>query len=189
MTSLVSAGVVVPYPEWVYYPNDTPPPEWALQFLEVVASNKEVLDSRQATGLSSNAVLARLRPGLEALGYQVEASKLRTDRIRRPVLFGEYGRERVAYEVDAVHDEIGIVVEVEAGRGADGNTVYRDLIRSSLIVGARYLALGVLQEYHRKSSGRNIVVTSYREARNQLDAIYASGRLRLPFEGILLFGY
>ena len=31
-----------------------------------------------------------------------------------PVLFGESGQERVAYEVDAVHDKLGIVVEVEA---------------------------------------------------------------------------
>jgi len=32
-------------------------------------------------------------------------------------------------------------------------------------------------------------VASYHEAHDQLDAIYASGRLRLPFEGVLLFGY
>ncbi len=30
---------------------------------------------------------------------------------------------------------------------------------------------------------------SYVETRNLLEAIYASGRLRLPFEGVLLFGY
>jgi hypothetical protein len=53
-----------------------------------------------------------------------------------------YGRERVAYEVDAVHDELGILVEVEAGRGARGNAVYRDLVRSSLIVDQRFLMLG-----------------------------------------------
>jgi hypothetical protein len=31
-------------------------------------------------------------------------------------------------------------------------------------------------------------VASYDEAHNQLDAIYASGRLNLPFEGVLLLG-
>jgi hypothetical protein len=39
--------------------------------------------------------------------------------------------ERIAYEVDAVHDELGIVVEVvEAGRGALGDAVCgRDNLR------------------------------------------------------------
>jgi hypothetical protein len=32
-------------------------------------------------------------------------------------------------------------------------------------------------------------VQSYRDARNLLDAIYASNRLQLPLEGILLVGY
>lgn len=45
-----------------------------------------------------------------------------------------------------------------------------------------------MQEYRHKSDGRPIAVSSYREAKDQLDAIFASGRLRLPFEGVLLIG-
>jgi hypothetical protein len=41
----------------------------------------------------------------------------------------------------------------------------------------------------RPISGRPIIVSSYRDSKDQLDALYASGRLRLPFEGVLLFGY
>ncbi len=70
-----------------------------------------------------------------------------------------------------------------------GNAVYRDLVRSSLIVNARYLALGVMLTYRHKSGGKQIVVRSYEETRDVLDAIYASGRLQLPFDGVLLFGY
>lgn len=124
-----------------------------------------------------------------ALGFEVEAGKRRDQKIRRPVLFGELGRERVAYEVDAVNDDLGVIVEVEAGRGARGNAVYRDLVRTSLIVGARFLALGVMAEYRHQSSGRAISVASYRDARDMLDAVFASQRLGLPFEGVLLFGY
>jgi hypothetical protein len=40
-----------------------------------------------------------------------------------------------------------------------------------------------------QSTVTSVAVASYRDARNQLDAIYASGRLALPFEGVLLFGY
>lgn len=106
------------------------------------------------------------------------------------MLFGDQGRERVAYEVDAVQDELGILVEVEAARGARGNAVYRDLVRSSLIVDQHFLVLGVMRSYrYQSSSGRPIIVSSYRDSKDQLDALYASGRLRLPFEGVLLFGY
>jgi len=38
--------------------------------------------------------------------------------IRLPVLFGEGGDERVAFHVDAVHEQLGVVVDIEAGRGA-----------------------------------------------------------------------
>lgn len=105
------------------------------------------------------------------------------------MLFGENGAEVLTWEVDAVHDALGIVVEVEAGRGARSNAVYRDLIRTSLIVNVKYLALGVQRAYRHDTDGREVTVRSFMETRILLDAIYASGRLHLPFEGILLFGY
>jgi hypothetical protein len=117
------------------------------QFLDVVGAARMRIDSVAVDGLKSDQVLAVLAPGLLDAGYTVEASKTKADRIRRPVLFGEHGKERVAYEVDAIHDQLGVVVEIEAGRGARGNAVYRDLIRASLLVDARYLALGVMREY------------------------------------------
>jgi hypothetical protein len=95
----------------------------------------------------------------------------------------------MAYEVDGFHSQDRIALEVEAGRGARGNAVYRDLIEGSLLVDADYLVLAVLQEYRHQQAGRTIVVRSYLDSRNVLDAIYASNRLILPFEGILLIGY
>jgi len=173
----------------VYYPTPSRPPAWVHDFIDAVREVSGAIDSRAAGGLSSNDVLATLRPGLVALGYAVESGKQASGKIRRPVLFGEHGIERVSYEIDAVHDELGVLVEIEAGRGADGNAVYRDLVRASLIVDARFFVLAVLQQYRRMSAGRQIIVSSYRDAKNQLDAIYASGRLALPFEGVLLVGY
>jgi hypothetical protein len=147
------------------------------------------MDSTTVDGLTSDHALHALADRLEDLGYQVETGKKASQKIRRPVLFGEDGIERVSYEIDAFHDELGIAVEVEAGRGARGNAVYRDLIRTSLIVGAKYLVLGVMIEYRHMSGGRQIAVKSFEEARELLDAVFASGRLQLPFEGVLLFGY
>jgi hypothetical protein len=39
------------------------------------------------------------------------------------------------------------------------------------------------------TGGKPIVVQSYRDTRNLLDAVYASNRLQLPLDGILLIGY
>jgi hypothetical protein len=119
----------------------------------------------------------------------VETAKTRPGRIRRPVLFGDNGRPAVSYEIDAFHDGEGIVVEVEAARGARGNAAYRDLVRTSLILDARYLALLLPVAYRHQSGGREVSVAAFRDVHDQVDAIYASQRLRLPFEGVLLVGY
>jgi hypothetical protein len=101
------------------------------------------------------------------------------------VLFGEVGKPVVAYEVDGFHLEHGIVLEVEAGRGAANNADYRDLIRASLMVDARYLVLAMMLHY----GGGGTAIKSYDQSRDRLDAIYASERLKLPLDGILLVGY
>jgi hypothetical protein len=180
---------VADYPRWTYYPTRDPAPEWVGELVGEVARAREEIDSHKVSGLNSDRVLALLRPGLEQRGFRLETGKRKADRITLPVLFGEQGLPRVRYDVDGVHEGHGVLLEVEAGRGARGNAVYRDLIRTSLIVNARYLALGVMQEYHHQSGGKPIVVRSYDEAKDQIDAIYASQRLKLPFEGVLLFGY
>jgi hypothetical protein len=177
------------YPQWFFYPSHQAPPEWVRDFVSLLATQQGLIDSTRVQELTSDRVLSLLADGLAELGYAVETGKRSADKIRRPVLFGDQGVERVAYEVDAFHDDLGVAVEIEAGRGARGNAIYRDLVRTSLIVGARFLALGVMAEYRHLNAGRTVAVQSYRDAENQLDAIYASGRLRLPFEGVLLFGY
>jgi hypothetical protein len=105
------------------------------------------------------------------------------------VLFGEQGAARTTYSVDAVHESEGVLLEVEAGRGWMGGAVYRDIVRTSLIVDARFLALAIRRTYTYKSQGKALVNDDYRLTDDLLDAIFASGRLRLPFEGILLVGY
>lgn len=178
------------YPFWSYYPRNARPPRWALDLVAVVVTAEpRVSTVTKKTELSSDGVLAELRPGLEALGYAVESGKSATSKIKRPVLFGENGAAEVSYEIDAFHDGDGIALEVEAGRGARGNATYRDIIRTSLILDARHFALLVPVAYRHQSSGREVTVRAYQDARSQLDAIYASQRLRLPFGGVLLLGY
>jgi hypothetical protein len=179
-----------PYPLWSYFPLNRRSPAWCTDFLAAVRKHESTISTAsKKTELSSDPVLQQVREDLTAQGFIVERSKKTDDRIRRPVLFGRNGEEAVAYEIDAFHDKHGIAVEVEAGRGAQNNGDYRDLIRASLILDAKYLALLMPQAYRFNSNGKEQKVSAYGNSWNLLDAIYKSQRLALPFEGILLVGY
>ena len=177
------------YPFWKYYPPRSRRPDWADSVLAAFTAAQPSLDSALKLGMNSDKALSVLRPALLPLGFQVEEGKKSGQKIRRPVLFGEQGVEDLAYEVDGFHPEEGIALEVEAGRGVLGNAIYRDLIQTSLLIDARYLVLAVLNEYHYRSGGKPMMSPNYRIARSILDAIYASNRLVLPLDGVLLIGY
>jgi hypothetical protein len=106
------------------------------RLVRLLATQKELIDSTRVQELTSDRVLSLLGDGLAELGCAVETGKRSEDKIRRPVLFGDQRAERVAYEVDAFHDDLGVAVEIEAGRGARGNAIYRDLVRTSLLSSA-----------------------------------------------------
>lgn len=178
------------YPTWSYFPRNAHPPKWVLEFVGTVGRARATIDTvpKPADGadrLTSDLVLGHIRPGLEVLGYQVESGKAANEKIRRPVLFGESGVASVNYEIDAFHDGLGIAVEVEAGRGAFGNADYRDIIRLSLLVDARFMVLLQPLAYRTGVTTKS----AYASSRDLLDAIYTSQRLRLPFDGVLLIGY
>src|SRR4051794_34318700 len=99
-----------PYPRWSYYPTRDQPPDWVSAFVGVVAAAQPAIDSAHVTGLTSDSALAQLRTGLEGIGFRIEAGKRAADRITLPVLFGEQGSARVKYDVDGVHDELGILL-------------------------------------------------------------------------------
>ncbi len=178
----------MPYPLWKYYPLNSTPPEWVTELVDVVDRAELKISTVDAhTGLSSDQVLAELRPGLESLGFEVESGKSARRKVRRTVLYGENGRPSVNYDIDAFHDHLGAAVEVEAGRGAANNADYRNIVRTALILDARFLILMQPQAYRSNPAAKPI--HAYANSREQLDAIYASRRLVLPFEGVLLLGY
>jgi len=139
-------------------PRNARPPIWVEPFIANVRSvGQNISTVERKTGLDSDHVLLQLAPGLRELGFAVESGKKAAQRIRRPVLFGSNGRAEVSFEIDAFHDDHGIEVEDEAGRGARGNATYRDLIRTSLILDADYLALLLPVAYRHISSGREVL--------------------------------
>ena len=172
---------------WMFYPAAKRPPAWVPSFVEAFERVLPQIDSTRV-GANSDDVLAAVRPGLESIGYIVEASKAARDRLDRPVLFKEQGQAEVTYEPDAFLPDEGVVVEVEAGRAASNNAVYRDLIRASLMVDVAYLAAVVPVEYWNNERTKRYAQVYDKELSN-LRAIFSSGRLQLPLEGVLLLGY
>lgn len=122
-----------------------------------------------------------IRPRLSGLGFEVETGKRANQKVQRPVLYGDEGRLLKHYEIDAYHEGWSVALEVEAGRAIKGNAIYRDIIQTSLLVGTRFAAIAVPLRYSNEPA--------YEHAKSLFDAIYASRRLTLPFEGVLLLGY
>jgi hypothetical protein len=174
------------YPDWSYFPRSASAPQWVIDFAEAVRRNEERVASASHNEFASDQVLETLRPELEALGWSIETGKKSHQKIHRPVLFGDRNQARVKYEIDGWHELYGAVLEVESGRGWQGNAFFRDLIRTSLISGARYLVIGLRLSY---TYGNVTSQNDFERGRDQLDALYASGRLVLPFEGVLIFGW
>lgn len=177
----------MPYPLWSYYPRNKAPPGWVEPTCKAVAGVEDVISTsvQRTAAVKSDDVLRAISPGLEAIGFEVEKGKGAGQRIERPVLYGDNGAVKVKYEIDGWHPGFQVALEVEAGRGAANNADYRDIVRTSLLLDARFMCLLMPREY--RSAGR--LWRAYETTNAQLDAIYASRRLRLPFDGVLLVGY
>jgi hypothetical protein len=181
-----------PYPRWRFFPAFQAPPGWVQTLVEIFASNRAQIDSLvvHETRMESNDVLRAISDDLESeMKFTVEHGKKKLGKLPRPVFFGDEGTYLRTYEIDAFQAELGIALEVEAGRATMGNAVYRDLIQGALIVDACFLALAVPIEYRYTSGSRTSREPSYAKTYSVVEAIYGSQRLSLPFDGLLLIGY
>lgn len=174
------------YPAFVFFPRSSPPPRWVVPLAEVFRKLRPEIDTEARLNLGSDVVLQLLRPALEGLGFDVERPGRE---IRRPVLFGEGGERQKEYQIDAFDAANRLALEVEAGRGAKSNAIYRDLVHMSLIVDADYAAIALPLVYRFKSGIKEVKEPAYAKGVALLDAIYTGVRLKLPFSGVLLIGY
>src|SRR5215207_5602143 len=86
------------------FPRTEPPPDFVEDVVSVFKQHEsEIATEINDKGLKSDDVLAVLGPGLADLGFQVEASKKKVDKLERPVFFGENGIPTPRYEIDAYH--------------------------------------------------------------------------------------
>ena len=139
-------------------------------------------------GLTSDQVLSVLSADLMALGFDVETGKKASQKIRRPVFFGENGRPDLQYEIDAYHADWSCGLEVEAGRAWMGNAVYRDLIQALVMVQLDHLVLAVPQTYKYLSGKRQTSSKDYENTVAVADALYGHSRIQMPFT-LTVVGY
>jgi hypothetical protein len=177
------------YPRFIYFPRSNPPPAWATAVAKCFNAAQEHIDTSASNGGQSDAILAHLRLGLEAIGFKVETGKKHAEKLQRPVFFGENGKPSHQYQVDAYHARERILLEVEAGRAIMGNAIYKDIVHMSLIADADYAVIGIPLRYRYKSGGKDVAGANYEKAKNILETIWGTDRLKLPFKGMLLVGY
>ncbi|MGH9740213.1 MAG: hypothetical protein ACRD4X_16755 [Candidatus Acidiferrales bacterium] len=132
---------------WVYFPKSSPPPELGVlivDLFEEVADSKNSATNREQ---HSDAVMARLRPGLEKLGFRVEKGKSGDDKIVVPVLFGREGRVLKWFNADAYAPICGWVLEIEAGRAVDNNQFLKDIFQACMMHDVLHLAIAARNRY------------------------------------------
>lgn len=159
------------------FPRTQSPPDFARDIVAVFQKHEPLICTRTlAKGLKSDEVLAMLSPDLQGLEFAVELGKTHSDKIRRPVFFGENGKPGLQYEIDAWHEGEKCGLEIEAGRGGMGNALYRDLVQALVMVELELLVLAVANTY--KFSGS--VSRDYDKTVAVADALFEHSRIVMP---------
>lgn len=166
--------------QYQYYPKNKAITK-ELQRVVDEFNKKHTLFDSQTKELESNEVLAFVAEGLESLGYKVEKGKKETEKILVPVLYGVNGKLEQRFDADAYNENERIVIEVEAGRAVVNYQFLKDLFEACVMDNVEYLVIAVRNIY-RRSNDFHKVMTFF-------DTLYASGRLKLPLQGILIIGY
>jgi len=166
--------------QWQYFPKSRVAPPIADVVVAAFESVASEIDSASHT-FESNLVLQALAPHLISSGFKVEASKAKADKVKVPVLFGRNGRVEKSFDADAYHAERGFVLEVEAGRGVVNNQFLKDLFQACMMHDVQFLGIAVRNVYRQSPD--------FEKVNRFFDTMYASTRLQLPLEGILIIGY
>lgn len=165
---------------WMYYPNSHKVPTHLADLIDVFKKNNDLIDS-DTHELKSDEVLSTLCADMEALGFVVEKSKAKADIVRMPVLYGENGKETLAFEVDAFDPVNNTVVEIEAGRAYTNYQFLKDFFECCMMQNADYFCVAVRNIYKGHKDFDSVC--------NFFSALFASRRMTLPLKGILVIGY
>ena len=166
---------------WQYFPKHSQASNALLRVVDCFNEVADQIQSKGNVGQTSNQVLAKLRSGLQAVGFQVETGKTAEEKIKVPVLFGANGKIEKSFEADGYNPTEKIVIEVEAGRGVVNYQFLKDLFQACVMQEVDYAVIAVRNDYRGSDDFSKVV--------SFLETLYASQRLKLPLSGILIIGY
>jgi len=169
---------------WAYFPKSDKPTNLATQVVGAFESVSEKLDSEEKK-LGSNEALLVVSDNLRDIGFQVESGKKKHEIIAVPVLFGLNGKVEKSFQADALHEEEGFVLEVEAGRATINHQFLKDLFQACMMHDVYYCGIAVRNIYVAGGSKRK----DFETVISFFETLYASNRMRLPLKGILVIGY
>ena len=166
---------------WQHFPKHSPCSDFLRKVVACFEDISTDIASLENVGQVSNEVLAKVRGGLENLGFQVESDKTAAGKIKVPVLYGANGKVEKAFEADAYHPQMKTVVEVEAGRGVTNYQFLKDLFQACVMQDVDFAVIAIRQDYRGSSDFLKVITF--------IETIYASNRLVLPLKGLLIVGY
>ena len=167
------------------FPRTEPPPRFTYDIVSVFRSHESAIGTLGLKkGLTSDTVLLELRDDLTGLGFEVEGGKRRTEKIERPVFYGENGIPLLKYEVDAFHPVWRCGLEVEAVRALRGGAVYRDLVQAMVMVQVDHLCIAV-PNYLKVTQRPD---RTYDDTIKIVEALYGHSRMQIPY-GLTVIGY
>ena len=169
---------------WMYFPQNKIIETHLESLISVFREKQDEIDSETHQGtdnLESDLVLSYVAQGLERIGYDVEKSKKKEDKIRVPVLYGMNGQVNLAFEVDGYCKEHQTVIEVEAGRAVVNYQFLKDFYEACMMQGVRFFCVAVKNKYRSSKDFEKVC--------NFFQALYVSNRMDIPLEGVLVIGY
>ncbi len=165
---------------WMYFPKNKSLDIVSKRVVEAFETIAFDVDS-QTHQYKSDDVLAIVRPHLEKIGFVVEKNKKSQGKVAVPVLYGVNGKIEKAFEADGYYQELGYVVEVEAGRGVTNYQFLKDFFEACTMADVDYLCIAVRNTYNRSNDFEKVC--------RFFETLYASNRLMVPLAGMLTLGY
>ena len=165
---------------WAYFPKNIQIDYISEKIVNVFEKLNLKIDSH-TNHYHSDQVLSILEPDLSSIGFCVEKSKCKDDKIRVPVLFGLNGKPEKSFDADAYSSEYGYVIEVEAGRAVINYQFLKDFFEACVMCNVNNLCIAVRNEYKKSNDFEKVCLF--------FDTLYQSGRIGIPINGLLIIGY
>lgn len=165
---------------WLYYPKNVQVDNVSKKIVDVFTDLEAKIDS-DTYMYSSNEVLSILEPYLSSIGFCVEKSKRKQDKINVPVLFGLNGKVEKAFDADAYSIEYKYVIEVEAGRAVVNYQFLKDFFEACTMFNVDNLCIAVRNKYRNSNDFTKVCLF--------FNTLYQSGRIGIPLKGLLIVGY